>query len=315
MTQESTDRHPLALDADALWAAGLVEIAALSPDLQGEPVGEVAGRKRRHLDARLDELKDVAIRAGRSDQHRQLRAVTDVERRRRAALICLGESAPPTGAAVPARIGLDLVASSPWPEGLTWRARPEHVLATPLGLLDPALTPERISAIGKAHHKTCARLARASVSTQTKVTLGLGSLALTAVSAGVAAPALGTAIGGAMGLSGAAATSAGLAFLGGGSIASGGFGMAGGIILVKITAGLAYKGSTYVATGIAATSRAAFIHEVAKLHVGTRLAEPFGGLPLLTSARQHLDELATDLQRAESRATTEQRKLKAALRT
>lgn len=47
-----------------------------------------------------------------------------------------------------------------------------------------------------------------------------------AVTAGAAAPAIGAAIGGYMGLSGAAATSAGLAFLGGGAIAVGGGGMA-----------------------------------------------------------------------------------------
>lgn len=44
--------------------------------------------------------------------------------------------------------------------------------------------------------------------------------------------AVGTWIGGTMGLSGAAATSAGLALLGGGSLAAGGFGMAGGVALL-----------------------------------------------------------------------------------
>lgn len=56
---------------------------------------------------------------------------------------------------------------------------------------------------------------------------GIGSIAI-AATAGVAAPAIGAAIGGTMGLSGAAAASAGLASLGGGAIAGGGFGMAGG---------------------------------------------------------------------------------------
>ncbi len=57
--------------------------------------------------------------------------------------------------------------------------------------------------------------------------MGLGALAF-----GIAAPFIGGLIGGAMGLSGAAATSAGLAFLGGGSIAAGGFGMAGGMAVI-----------------------------------------------------------------------------------
>ena len=57
--------------------------------------------------------------------------------------------------------------------------------------------------------------------------LGIGAAALLLV-----APYLAGAIGGLMGLSGAAATSAGLAFLGGGSLAAGGFGMAGGYVAV-----------------------------------------------------------------------------------
>jgi len=48
----------------------------------------------------------------------------------------------------------------------------------------------------------------------------------------ILAPYMAAAIGGAMGLSGAAATSAGLAFLGGGSLAAGGLGMTGGYIAV-----------------------------------------------------------------------------------
>ncbi|UCZ53525.1 hypothetical protein LGQ02_01615 [Bacillus shivajii] len=55
---------------------------------------------------------------------------------------------------------------------------------------------------------------------------GTGAALLTA---GLAAPVIAGAIGGAMGLSGAAATSAGLAAIGGGAIAAGGLGMAGGM--------------------------------------------------------------------------------------
>ena len=53
-------------------------------------------------------------------------------------------------------------------------------------------------------------------------------IAVGALIALILAPYLAAAIGSAMGLSGAAATSAGLAFLGGGSLAAGGLGMAGG---------------------------------------------------------------------------------------
>lgn len=61
---------------------------------------------------------------------------------------------------------------------------------------------------------------------------GAGGAAAVGFGAWIAAPAIGTAIGTAAGLSGAAATGHGLAILGGGSLALGGWGMAGGIWLV-----------------------------------------------------------------------------------
>lgn len=76
--------------------------------------------------------------------------------------------------------------------------------------------------------------------------LGVGALCV--VTGGLAAPAIGAAIGSSvLGLSGAAATSAGLAALGGGSLASGGLGMAGGAALIKAVAG----GVGFIGAGIA----------------------------------------------------------------
>lgn len=68
------------------------------------------------------------------------------------------------------------------------------------------------------------------------VLIGLGGVAGVAT-AGLAAPVIGAAIGGAMGLSGAAAASAGLAAVGGGSLAAGGLGMAGGTAIIMATGG------------------------------------------------------------------------------
>jgi len=66
---------------------------------------------------------------------------------------------------------------------------------------------------------------------------GLGLVGL-AITGGLAAPAIGGAIGTYfLGLSGAAAVSAGLATLGGGALAAGGFGMAGGTAVVAVVAG------------------------------------------------------------------------------
>jgi len=73
------------------------------------------------------------------------------------------------------------------------------------------------------------------------VLIGAGGIAGIAT-AGMAAPAIGAAIGGVMGLSGAAAAAAGLAWLGGGAVAAGGLGMAGGTMLIAATGGLAGAG-------------------------------------------------------------------------
>lgn len=62
--------------------------------------------------------------------------------------------------------------------------------------------------------------------------LTIASAAVIAITGGMAAPVLGTIIGGVMGLSGAAATSAGLALLGGGAIAAGGGGMLAGTVVI-----------------------------------------------------------------------------------
>ena len=75
------------------------------------------------------------------------------------------------------------------------------------------------------------------------------------LTAGLAAPAIGAAIGGTIfGLSGAAATSAGLAALGGGSLAAGGLGMAGGTAIISAAGGLLGLG---VGAGAAAGAGAA----------------------------------------------------------
>jgi hypothetical protein len=60
----------------------------------------------------------------------------------------------------------------------------------------------------------------------------IGGTLVALLTAGLAAPAIATAIGSVMGLYGAAATSAGLAFFGGGALAAGGLGMAGGFTVL-----------------------------------------------------------------------------------
>lgn len=124
--------------------------------------------------------------------------------------------------------------------------------------------------------------------------IAVGSVAVSVVTVGTAAPAIGGFIGATfLGLSGAAATSAGLALLGGGSLASGGLGMAGGILLVKLgTSGL-YRGASRAAIQIARSSRTAFIAQLATLHVYLRLAP--ATVEEMREALAQLDELRSEL--------------------
>ena len=82
-----------------------------------------------------------------------------------------------------------------------------------------------------------------------KVVACLGVGALCIITGGLAAPAIGAALGSSvLGLSGAAATSAGLATIGGGSLAAGGLGMAGGTAIISAVAGGVGVVTTAVAT-------------------------------------------------------------------
>ena len=93
-----------------------------------------------------------------------------------------------------------------------------------------------------------------SKSLASKVALGAGGIvigaAICAVSAGVAAPAIGALIGSSMGLSGAAASSAGLALLGGGSLAAGGGGVAAGTAAVVATGAVVGGGGAAAALSV-----------------------------------------------------------------
>lgn len=95
------------------------------------------------------------------------------------------------------------------------------------------------------------------------IPLILGGTALGVLTGGMAAPLIGSAIGSAMGLSGAAATSAGLALLGGGSLAAGGAGMAGGAALVGAIGGVSGAGVGFM--GNKALDRGGLLTESVKL--------------------------------------------------
>lgn len=95
---------------------------------------------------------------------------------------------------------------------------------------------------------------------------GLIGTVLIALSAGFAAPFIGS-IFAVSGLSGAAAISAGLAALGGGAIAAGGFGMAGGIAVIVGGGAILGAASGSTAGALMATSPDFTLSQAAKLEV------------------------------------------------
>ncbi len=107
----------------------------------------------------------------------------------------------------------------------------------------------------------------------TWVWTGLGAALLI-----ILAPYMAAAIGGAMGLSGAAATSAGLAFLGGGSLAAGGLGMTGGYIAVMAGGAISGygSGSTQYRQKLRETSKEELLINCGKLYAASTVFNIYG---------------------------------------
>ena len=104
-----------------------------------------------------------------------------------------------------------------------------------------------------------------------KVLISVVFAAIIAVTGGIAAPVIGAAIGGVMGLSGAAAVSAGLAFLGGGAIAAGGFGMAGGTVVLISGGAILGAGISGGLVSLFSNSKQLVLNELAKLEAVSKI--------------------------------------------
>lgn len=125
------------------------------------------------------------------------------------------------------------------------------------------------------------------------VTIAAGAAILfTGGAASPAVAAIGTWVGGTMGLSGAAATKAGLALLGGGSIASGGFGMVGGAAL--LTAALTFSTELALDYSVGALYAKYEYHELverSKSLTTLPLPRTTGGLEKRITALDALDDV------------------------
>lgn len=193
-------------------------------------------------------------------------------------------------------IVLEMLTLTSLPQGSKWSIKLD---APASNLVQEAYLSESLNIdavrLRKLYRQALRALSREATSPVLRLGLMGGTLAIAAASGGLVA-AIGTAIGGSMGLSGAAATSAGLAWLGGGTSAMGGFGVGGGAFVVTAAAKGTYAGVRRVATMIAAHFSRILVAEIAKLCVACYLHPP-----LTSSVIDALRELTGDV-RAESLA-------------
>ncbi|MEX2375153.1 MAG: hypothetical protein WD942_06145 [Dehalococcoidia bacterium] len=163
---------------------------------------------------------------------------------------------------------IELAAFQPWPESTDWNAgKRREALFAFVDAMPAPVDHELMREIDKELAVAVRRLSRREVDMRKVVAVVAGGAAVGVLTGGLAAPLIGGAVGGAMGLSGAAATSAGLALLGGGSVAAGGLGMAGGTAILAGAAGVGAAGAGAAGTWLAGAPPTDVVVESAKLEV------------------------------------------------
>lgn len=167
---------------------------------------------------------------------------------------------------------IELMLYRPWPDSkIDWVSKVRsRSLREAAGSL-PALRDNDLDIMEREYRVLMRRLRRASVKWGRVALVSAAGLGLGVVTAGWAAPFIGAAVGGAMGLSGAAATSAGLAALGGGSLAAGGFGVAGGTALLTGLGGAAGASAAALGARLSPWSAGQVIVDAIELDLYTRM--------------------------------------------
>lgn len=134
-------------------------------------------------------------------------------------------------------VAVEMAAFFPWPPGTKYEKGIREAKLAAIAEALPKMSPDFMRELD---HELRRRARNLSLQANWKklAAIGGGGAVLGLVTGGLAAPLIGGMVGGAMGLSGAAAVNAGLAAMGGGSLAAGGFGMAGGTMVVAGVAGV-----------------------------------------------------------------------------
>lgn len=178
---------------------------------------------------------------------------------------------------------IELVTFEPWPPGLGWSGKQRTRSLDGLAVLLHALGEGDAGAVGREYDTVVGQLRRRSIRWGRVAVAGVVGVGLGVMTAGMAAPLIGAAVGSVAGLSGAAATSAGLATLGGGSIAAGGLGVAGGTALITGLGAVTGASAGAAGSRLAGWSSGRVVADTVRLHLVTAM---------VLIATQHDDEKA-----------------------
>jgi hypothetical protein len=269
--------HDLQLDVDESLVLTLCQLAMIGRDLVAERNPQRENVKIRYRNefaasatttywARADELPEWA--------REHARAIADkVPAHQRSHV----EAAlPPFGARMVRRsrallVVIELAAYQPWGEEAGWVARARRDALASICTYLPGLGPGDLDAVLAEFAAVSRALAKRDIRWGRLAAASAAGLVLGVATMGIAAPFIATAVGGALGLSGAAATSAGLAFLGGGSVAAGGFGMAGGTALLTGVGALGGAGAAAAGSRLSGWTAGQVVIDAIKLDVIARL--------------------------------------------
>lgn len=166
---------------------------------------------------------------------------------------------------------IELVTFEPWPAGTHWNGKARDAALDELGGTLHAMATCDVEAVTREYAAVLSALRRRTIRWGRLAIVSVVGLGLGAITAGMAAPLIGAAVGATAGLTGAAATSAGLATLGGGSLAAGGFGVAGGTALITGLGAVTGAGVAATGTRIVGWSSGQIVADAIKLDLITRL--------------------------------------------
>lgn len=283
-----TDISDLQFEPGEAVALRLAQIAILAMDIDAtEP--SVREPKQDALRTLIQDSLNWAHLVGVEDHFAQLAASTDARVLRsvvrRLPILDLRR------ADMAELILLEILTLTTLPKGSKWSIKLDGPAANLVQEAFPTQTLHLDTArLRKLYRQSLRALSRDATSPVLRLGLVGGTLVIAAASGGLVA-AVGTAIGGSMGVSGAAATTAGLAWLGGGTSTVGGFGVGGGAFIVTTAAKETYAGVRHVATMIAAHYSQVLVAQIAKLCVACDLHPS-----LTTSVLKALHDLAGEIE-------------------